>query len=214
MATTPDGPEDFATLLAEYDRKAPPGKRERELALGDLVRGRVISVGRDGAFVAIEGGHTEALLDAVEVNDEHGRPTVAVGDAIEARVVEIDGKAGCIVLRRGTGHGPVGKGGLEQAFQARIPVEGRVTAVGKGGVDVDIAGVRAFCPVSQLDVRFVEDPSVYVGQKLAFRITRYEDDRRGPNLVVSRRALLEEEGRARAAELRGKLRPAPSCPGS
>src|SRR6185295_12866893 len=69
----------------------------------------------------------------------------------------------------------------------------------------DIGGVRAFCPISQLDLRPVADPSIFVGQRLSFRVTRYEDDRRGANIVLSRRALLEEEARGRAVETRAKL---------
>jgi small subunit ribosomal protein S1 len=70
-----------------------------------------------------------------------------------------------------------------------------------------IGAVRAFCPVSQLELRPVADPAAYVGQKLQFRVTRFEEDRRGPNVVVSRRALLEEDMRARAVETRAKLVP-------
>ena len=75
----------------------------------------------------------------------------------------------------------------------------------KGGVEVDLHGVRAFCPISQLELRQVADASVYVGRRMTFRITRYEEDRRGPNVVLSRRALLEEEMQVRAVETRGKL---------
>jgi small subunit ribosomal protein S1 len=65
--------------------------------------------------------------------------------------------------------------------------------------------VRAFCPISQLDLRHVEDAAAFVGQKLRWRVTRYEATGRGANVVVSRRSLLEEEQAARAAEVRGTL---------
>jgi small subunit ribosomal protein S1 len=84
-------------------------------------------------------------------------------------------------------------------------VEGTVTGVNKGGLEVNVAGVRAFCPISQLELRPVDDASVYVGKSFAFRITKHEQDRRGLNLVLSRRALLEQEARARAVETRGRL---------
>ena len=80
-----------------------------------------------------------------------------------------------------------------------------VTGVNKGGLEVDVGGVRAFCPLSQLELRPVADPAAYVGRRLAFRVTRYEEDRRGTNVVLSRRALLEEEARGRAVETRGKV---------
>jgi len=71
-------------------------------------------------------------------------------------------------------------------------VEGHITGTTKGGLEVQIAGHRAFCPASQVDIRFVEDLSTLVGERCAFRITKLEGGRR-LNLVVSRRALLEEE---------------------
>src|SRR5262249_59943750 len=95
------------------------------------------------------------------------------------------------------------KAELEQAAALGLPVEGLVTAVNKGGVEVTVSGVRGFCPISQLDIRHVEDASSYVGQRLVFKITRYE----AKNLVLSRRALLEEEQRRAAATTRERLLP-------
>jgi small subunit ribosomal protein S1 len=92
-------------------------------------------------------------------------------------------------------------------------VEGHVTGVTKGGVEVEIAGVRAFCPASQVSIQFVEDLSSYIGQRLAFRITKFEGGKH-PNLVVSRRELLEEERKAQAAELRAKVVPGAVLPGT
>jgi small subunit ribosomal protein S1 len=81
-----------------------------------------------------------------------------------------------------------------------------VTEVVKGGLSVDVHGVRGFVPASQIDLRFVEDLSPFVGQRLSFKVTRYEPGPRG-NLVLSRRALLEVEREARASETLGKLVP-------
>src|SRR5262249_44373637 len=95
------------------------------------------------------------------------------------------------------------KAELEQAAALGLPVEGLVTAVNKGGVEVTVSGVRGFCPISQLDVRHVEDAASFVGQRLVFKITRYE----AKNLVLSRRALLEEEQRRAAAATPERLVP-------
>lgn len=84
-------------------------------------------------------------------------------------------------------------------------MEGLITGVNKGGLEVDVGGTRAFCPLSQLELRPVDDPAAYVGRRLSFRVMRHEEDRRGTNVVLSRRALLEEEARGRAAETRGKV---------
>jgi small subunit ribosomal protein S1 len=203
--------EDFAALFAEFEGKAKQqgGRRDarREVQVGELVRGRVVSIGADDAFVSIQGGKSEGMLPLEDLRDEAGKLTAKVGDEIEARVVEVDGRAGCVVLRRSLGRGPDAKAELAQAAQLGVPVVGTVTAVNKGGVEVTVAGVRGFCPISQLELRHVDDAAAYVGRKLSFRITRYELDRRGANLVLSRRALLEEEARAKAAETRTRLAP-------
>jgi small subunit ribosomal protein S1 len=194
-----DGDEDFAALLNEY---AP--SRRREAKPGDLVRGRIVSIGHDAVFIDM-GDKSEGMIEAAELRDEDGKITVKLGDVLEARVVETGGKAGCVVLRRTLGKGPDARAELEQAHEHGIPVEGVVTQVNKGGVEVQIAGVRAFCPISQLDLRHVEDANAYVGQRFTFRITRLEKTGRNVNLVVSRRALLEEEAARQGRETRARL---------
>ena len=83
---TKDDGEDFAALLEEFDKKEPGGKRRRGPEVGDLVKGRVISVGREAVFVAIGEGNTEGVLDLAELLDEQGNVAVKEGDVIEARV--------------------------------------------------------------------------------------------------------------------------------
>lgn len=197
--------EDFAALFAAAERTQ--DKRPRRVKLGDSVTGRVVSVGPAGAFVDMGVGASEALLPYDEIRDEAGHLTVQVGDEVSARVVELEGKTGCPVLRRSMAKGAVGSAELQQAARLGLAVEGTVTGVNKGGVEVQVAGVRGFCPISQLELRHVEDPTPYVGQKLRFAISKYETDARGVNLVVSRRALLEVENRERAKETRAKLTP-------
>jgi small subunit ribosomal protein S1 len=200
-----EGKEDFASMLAEFEQQHPTSKRSRGPKVGAEVRGRVISIGQEAVFIDL-GAKSEGTIDLVELRDEDGNLKVQVGDELEARVVENDERTGCYVLRRTLGRGPEARAELEQAHAHRIPIEGVVTAVNKGGVEVQVAGVRAFCPISQLAERHVEDANAYVGQKLKFLITRYEPGRgRELNLVLSRRTLLEEETRTRAAETRAKL---------
>lgn len=204
----PTDEEDFASLLAEYEQKqgTDPKSRRRDPRVGDKVQARVVSIGQDAVFVDL-GAKAEGMIDVIELRDEAGKLTVAVGDVIDARVVEVGGKAGCAVLRRAAGvlRGSEAKAELEQAAAHGIPIEGLVTGVNKGGVEVQVAGVRAFCPISQLDLAHVADAAPFIGQRLSFRITRLESAGKHVNLVVSRRALLEEEQRARAAETRKKL---------
>src|SRR5262245_27912887 len=198
MAPPDDDNEDFAALLAEYDQKP----RRRDPQVGEKVRGKVTSIGRDAVFLDL-GGKSEGMIDAAELRDEDGKLQVKIGDTLEARVVEVGGKAGCIVLRRAMGRGPDAGAELAQAYALGIPVEGVVTGTNKGGVEVQVAGVRGFCPISQLALRHVDDAAPFVGQRMTFRITRLDKG----NLVLSRRALLEEEEAERARKTRARLAP-------
>ena len=191
-----DEDEDFAAMFAESER----GKKNKRPRVGDTVQGRVITIGKEAVFVDL-GGKAEGQLDRDQVSDADGNLRVKVGDVIEARVAADAG--GVLTLRTRLGRGPEARAELAQAQELGIPVDGVVTEVIKGGVSVDVAGVRGFCPASQLDTRFIEDLAPYVGQRLTFRITRYEPR----NLVLSRRALLEEEKERLATETRKKLVP-------
>jgi small subunit ribosomal protein S1 len=197
----PDDDEDFASLLAASERSTK--RRERPIRAGDVVKGRVIAVGATSAFVAV-GGKAEAAIDVNEFRDpETGEVKLAEGDEIEATVVDDGTRSGSLVLKRVAGRGGHVPGELEQAFAAGIPVEGLVTAENKGGFDVQLGSVRAFCPGSQIDRRR-GDSAQYVGQRLRFRITKLEAG--GRNVVVSRRHLLDDEAAALAAATWAELR--------
>jgi small subunit ribosomal protein S1 len=192
--------EDFASLLAASEAAAP---RERRLRPGEVVRGRVIAVGTTTAFVAV-GGKAEAAIDVGEFRDAaSGEIRLAVGDEIEATVVDDGSRSGTITLKRVAGRGGHVPGELEQAFAHGIAVEGVVTGVNKGGYDVQLGAVRAFCPGSQIDRRR-GDAAQYVGQRLQFRITKL--DAGGRNVVVSRRQLLDEEAARQAGSTWAGLR--------
>jgi len=197
-----DPEEDFASMFAASEKKAGRA-RPVQRAIGDRVRGKVVSIGQEVTVLELEGGG-EGTLETLELRDAAGGLTAKEGDTLDARVVAMGERQGFFMIRRGAGSGG-GRSNLAEAAASGLPVEGVVTAVNKGGVEVDVGGVRAFCPISQLELRQVADAAEYVGRRLEFRITRHEEDRRGTNVVLSRRALLEEEAQERAVETRGKL---------
>jgi len=201
----PDGEEDFAAMFAASEAQASRAPRPR-FAIGDRVRGTIVSIGQEVAVVELAGGG-EGTLETLELRDASGGLIANVGDKVDARVVALGEKQGFVTLRRGAGqgHGGAGRSNLAEAATTGLPVEGVITGVNKGGFEVDVGGVRAFCPLSQLELRPVDDPGAYVGRRYEFRVTRHEEDRRGTNVVLSRRALLEEEARGRAQETRGKV---------
>ena len=184
--------EDFAALFArEATRPA--------LEVGQVVTGRILQIGDETVFVDV-GSKGEALIDRAEMADEHGNVTLAVGDAIEATVVSTGDE---IRLSHRLLQGVQARQGLAVAAETGLPVEGKVAAVIKGGYEVTVAGLRAFCPFSQMDLRRVDTPTAFIGRVLEFRISRYGEQ--GRNIVLSRRVLLEEQAAKAAEETRKKL---------
>jgi small subunit ribosomal protein S1 len=184
--------DDFAAMLAASESTT----SRRAIAVGETVRGCVIAIGAATAFVEI-GGKGEAVIDLAEFRDpQTGEVTLKPGDQVEATIVDDGRGSGSVVLKRTVGRGGHVPGELEQAFAHGIAVDGLVSGENKGGYDVQIGTVRAFCPGSQIDRRRTEG-AVYVGQRFQFRITKIDGN--GRNVVVSRRAILEEEAAAEAA---------------
>jgi small subunit ribosomal protein S1 len=165
---------------------------------GQTIEGTIVGIGREVAFVDI-GGKGEAAIEIAELKDADGNLEVAVGDRIQATVVST---AGGLTLSRKLVRGAATQRQLEDAFRAGLPVEGKVEKAVKGGYEVRIAGQRGFCPFSQIDTQRSE-PSTHEGRVYEFRIIEYTEG--GRNLVVSRRALLEEQQRAGAAEVRRSI---------
>src|SRR5919109_58425 len=185
---------DFGALLAESEKTQ---RKQEKLRLGQKVAARVAHVGAEIAYLDL-GGKGEAIIDLRELRNEKGELLVHPGETVDAYVLSL--ADGTPVMTRSVPKG-AGREMLQQALESKVPVDGTVTAHNKGGLEVDLGGLRAFCPASQIDVRFVEDPAQFVGQKLKFRVMEI----RGGNAILSRRALLEEERAAHAAEVRKKL---------
>lgn len=187
--------EDFAALLAASEA----GATTKKIQAGDVVRGHVIALGQNSAFVGI-GGKGEATIDLAEFRDPAtGDITLAVGDLVEATVSDDGSQSGAVVLTRVFGRSGHVPSELERALELKVPVEGVVTGENKGGFDVQIGAVRAFCPGSQIDRRRGErvPGAAFIGQRYRFRVTKVDNG--GRNVVVSRRELLEEEAREQAA---------------
>lgn len=186
--------EDFASMF-EASLKA------KRIERGQTVSGTLVAIGDEVAFVDV-GGKGEALLDVAELKDADGQLEAAVGDRVQAVVVSTEGG---ITLSRRLVRGAVTDSRLESAFSAGLGVEGKVEREVKGGYEVRIGGQRAFCPFSQIDIVRSTTPAQHLGRLYTFRIIEYKDG--GSSLVVSRRALLEEEQRAQAEVVRSSVVP-------
>ena len=192
-------PEDqsFAEMY-EAHAKQEGGAHRKMPRVGERVTGTIFQLGADTAFLTIN-GRTEAMIDLRELKDDEGILRFGVGDTVEAHVVEAGAKG--VILSRTLSKGSASLAMLAEARASGMPVEGLVLAVNKGGFEVAVGDARAFVPLSQMDLRFVEKPDQYIGERLRFRVTEVRER----NVVLSRRALLEEEQKALAAETRKGL---------
>jgi small subunit ribosomal protein S1 len=179
---TTEPEENFAQLLEAFS----PGTRS-EARVGDRVKGRVISIGRETIFIDT-GMKIDAVVERSELLDSGQNLTCAEGDELELYVTAV-GENEIRLSRAISGIG--GAQILREAHQKAAPVEGKVRETCKGGFHIEIMQRRAFCPISQIDISPVPDPAVHVGATYQFLITRIED--KGRNIVVSRRALLNRE---------------------
>ncbi len=157
---------------------------------GELLNGQIVSISGEDAFISY-GGPSEAVMDAAELEG------LDVGDSVEGTVVKTQPE---IRISRKMLKGKATLDQLRMAFENRIPVEGKVTGRNKGGFDVSVAGLRAFCPLSQIALGKIEDPDAFLNQPYEFRVTELSDD--GRRIVVSRAALMKEAASARADETR------------
>ncbi|GAB4341027.1 MAG: 30S ribosomal protein S1 [Desulfobulbaceae bacterium] len=186
--------ERFEDLFNEEKTQTP------RLRTGDQIEARVADIIGENIFLDI-GGKSEGVVDAAELTDEEGNLTVAPGDTL--RVFYLATRGGSLVFTTRVGAGRASRQELEEAYRSGIPVEGRVTGEIKGGFEVMVSGQRGFCPYSQMDVRRIEDPAEYLDRQLRFRIVEYGE--RGRNLVLSARAVLEEEREEQRRQLRDSL---------
>ncbi len=173
------------------------GPAHRAFKIGDKVRARVVSVGTGGVLCDLW-GKEKGVLDLRELLVDNAEPKA--GDAVEVIVLQDGARGGFLVVTRDLARAERGREMAAQAFNAGEPVEGLVTGLNKGGLEVDVSGVRAFCPSSQVDVRLpsqAELQNMVLSREL-FRVTSMIEG--GRELVVSRRALREGEVRERAEQ--------------
>src|SRR6187431_2730992 len=176
-------PQEFESLLGLYDDSF------RNMAEGEVVKGTVLKV-TEAAVVVDVGYKSEGLISISEFLDENGQVTVQAGDVVDVLLERTEDREGHIVLSREKAEKMKIWDEVEKAYADRKVVIGRVIERIKGGLAVDI-GVRAFLPGSQIDVRPVRNLDALKGQELRMRVIKV-NKKRG-NIVLSRKALLEEE---------------------
>ncbi|PID72684.1 MAG: 30S ribosomal protein S1 [Desulfobulbus propionicus] len=161
---------------------------KKQLHPGDRVQAQIAAIAGESIFLDV-GVKSEGILNAEELRNEEGELAVQVGDTVEVFFLSSKGGEMTFTTRLGSGHSSSQE--LEDAFHAGIPVEGKVTEEIKGGFAVSVAGQRGFCPYSQMDIRRVENPEDFLEKTLSFKIIEFGN--RGRNIILSARALLEEQ---------------------
>ena len=177
--------DSFADMFARGEVQV---AKQRTLRQGDQVEGVVAHISTDAVFLDLD-DKQQAFFERIELEDLDKQLTVKLGDRLSGFIVSTED--GQTKLAKRFGKGELSTEHLQLALNNGVAVEGKVVAVNKGGLDVEIGGLRAFCPASQIDNRFVADTSEYVGKSFSFAITKLD----GKNVVVSRRALLEREAK-------------------
>ena len=169
---------------------------------GTVVKGKVIAIEAGQAIIDV-GYKMEGRVDLKEFANPGEAPEVAVGDEVEVYLERVENARGEAVISREKARREAAWDRLEKAYADELRVEGAIFGRVKGGFTVDLGGAVAFLPGSQVDVRPVRDAGPLMGLKQPFQILKM--DRRRGNIVVSRRAILEESRAEQRAEVIGRL---------
>jgi small subunit ribosomal protein S1 len=206
-------PSEFARALEEFERSkrsaAVAAGAATDIAVGMKVRARVVTVGEEHTLLDF-GGRSEAVAETGPFRGDDGVPRIQAGEVIELFVVEAGDQIVLAPSIRADAHAALRQ--VREAQATGVPVSGRVTGLNAGGLDVDLGGVRGFCPVSQIESGFCADPSVHLGRTLEFLVTSVADGRGGA--VLSRRQLLRRGEEEQARRLLASLRPGDELDGT
>jgi small subunit ribosomal protein S1 len=187
--------EEFEALLQESFEVDTPEE-------GTVVKGKIIAIEAGQAIVDV-GYKMEGRVDIKEFADPGESPKISVGDVVEVFLRAAENAKGEAVISREMARREEAWDRLEKAYSDEVRVDGAIFGRVKGGFTVDLGGAVAFLPGSQVDVRPVRDAGPLMGLKQPFQILKM--DRRRGNIVVSRRAILEESRAEQRAEVIGKL---------
>ena len=187
--------EEFEALLNESFEMDTPAE-------GSVVKGKVIAIEAGQAIIDV-GYKMEGRIDLKEFANPGEEPELNVGDTVEVFLRQVENARGEAVISREMARREEAWDRLEKAYADEIRVDGAIFGRVKGGFTVDLGGAVAFLPGSQVDVRPVRDAGPLMGLKQPFQILKM--DRRRGNIVVSRRAILEESRAEQRAEVIGGL---------
>jgi small subunit ribosomal protein S1 len=188
---TGNGDVDFGQLLDQFEQE------QAGFSEGEVVRGTVVDITERGVLIDF-GYKSEGLVNQAEFTDFKGELTVKPGDEVEVLVKSMETSEGFPILSRADAMRLKSWDELDKAFQDNLPVTGFVTERIKGGVRVEINGIGAFLPGSQVDVRPIRNLDTLIGQEIEARVIKL--NRKRSNVVLSRKVLLEEANAGKKQE--------------
>jgi len=167
------------------------------IKVGEVADGTIISIGKENIFLDL-GTRAEGMVDREEFTHK-GQLTVKEGETIQVLVSAFrDGIFHCTSRLHQAGRSDSRQSKdsptlarLREAFTAHLPVEGKVKAVNKGGLEVHILGQKTFCPISQIEKNYCQSPEIHLDKTYTFLIMQYEED--GRNIVVGRKEILQAD---------------------
>ncbi|MDQ3907658.1 MAG: 30S ribosomal protein S1 [Acidobacteriota bacterium] len=186
---------DFGAILDQYEQE------QAQFQEGAVVRGTVVGVNDRGVMIDF-GFKSEGIVPAEEFT-ENGELTVKRGDEVEVLVKSMESQEGVPVLSRADAVRMRAWDDLEKAYRDGTPVRGKIAERVKGGLRVDVDGVAAFLPGSQIDSRPVRNLDTYLGQEIEAKVIKL--NRKRSNVVLSRKALMEEQNAGKKEETLNSL---------
>ncbi len=184
VAETPtSGEEDFGSILEKFEQE------QTIFHNGDLVEGKVVGVSERGVLIDF-GYKSEGIAPIEDFTSPEGETTVTKGDAVEVTVKNISTGDAPPVLSRADAVSRKSWEVIEKAFNDEMPITGRVIDVTKGGLRVDLDGVEAFLPGSQVDSRPIRNLNSFAGQDIEAKVIKFS--RKRNNIVLSRKVLTDE----------------------
>lgn len=200
VTVSPDADVSFGDILEQYEHSHQ--KPRRTESHGEGLQGTVVAVSSDAVFVDI-GYKTEGIIPLADFRDADGNPDVRTGDLVQVSITGRD-EEGYYRLSKIRVKRPKDWSALEKAFQEKAAIAGVVSGQVKGGFSVDV-GVRAFMPASRSGARDQAEMEKLVGQEIACQIIKL--DTKEEDVVVDRRAVLEEEEKKAREKALSELQP-------
>jgi small subunit ribosomal protein S1 len=187
--------ESFGDLLGSF-----PEQTTATLSIGQTLMGKVLAIGEDLTLIDI-GYKTEGVIPTEELRIS--LKEITIGDEIPVLVKQLEGPDGYVKLSYAEAQRKRVWAENERAVKTGAPIKGRITERIKGGLKVNLGGVEAFLPASQVDMRQVRNLEAWKGREIEAKVIKV--NRRQSNIVLSRRALLEEEEARRRAQVLSQL---------